>query len=102
MKAKSICNRDLKLDNILIAADFSVKIADFGFAERMIEGKLFNQIFGTPGYMAPEILQGEPYSGSAVDMFALGVLLFAIVTKTYPFGSKDSLPEGVALVQVDS
>ena len=56
MHNEGIVNRDLKLDNMLIAEDFTIKIADFGFAARI--EKIGKGGLGTPGYMAPEILEG--------------------------------------------
>jgi serine/threonine protein kinase len=40
---------------------------------------------GTPEYMAPEIHTGKPYEGVRVDVFALGVTLFTLICRTYPF-----------------
>lgn len=45
---------------------------------------------GTPGYMAPEIMNSEPYQGSVVDLFALAVILFILYTGGPPFSSADS------------
>ena len=60
-----LAHRDIKLENILIGDDFSLKIADFGFAKPMQgrgDGKI-ETILGTPGYMAPEIIEDQAYSG---------------------------------------
>ena len=51
--------------------------------------------------MAPEILEGRPYSGVAVDIFALGVVLFSMVTGAAPFQGLSAIPEDTTLVQQD-
>ena len=91
MHHQGIVNRDIKLENMLVADDFTIKIADFGFAKPM-EGRGDGQIatyLGTPGYMAPEIIEGRLYSGQAVDIFALGIVLFSMVTVSSPFAGLD-------------
>ena len=56
-------HRDLKLDNIMMMSDFSIKIIDFGFGTKIRDEKdqpiYSNEIFGTPGYQAPEIDSGK-------------------------------------------
>jgi len=52
-----------------------VKIADFGLAYSFAENELPELTCGTPGYMAPEIIKGNPYN-EKVDIYACGVLLF--------------------------
>ncbi len=79
---------DLKLENIMIAADGSIKLIDFGFTERISgpthNGRL-NSFVGTPVYKSPEILQARPFAGCSSDIFALGVILFALTAQAFPF-----------------
>lgn len=77
-----VAHRDLKPENILINNDFTIKIADFGFSIRSIKWKTLK---GTPGHAAPEIYLGGEYTGTSVDIFALGVILFLMVTCHPPF-----------------
>lgn len=80
------CHRDLKLTNILINSNKLVKIIDFGFAydaDRMI-----TEFCGTPSYVAPEIMKGRPHYGKPVDIWALGVVLYKLLTGEYPFGGR--------------
>lgn len=82
----SCVHRDLKLENILLDKHENVKLVDFGFT-REYEGKLsYLQTFcGTICYSAPEMLKGEKYAGEKVDVWSLGVILFALLTGGLPF-----------------
>lgn len=63
-----------------------VKIIDFGFATQVASRDTKLRAFcGTPSYMAPEIVRGEGYSGFATDVWALGVVVFALLSGTLPF-----------------
>lgn len=66
-----------------------IKIIDFGFVAFAVDAAGRNQrlkIFcGTPSYMAPELVRKSEYDGQQVDMWALGVLLYAMLTGTFPF-----------------
>ena len=67
---------------------FNLMIGDFGFATniRNEEGEiLLTGKYGTPQYMAPEVSYGAPYSGTAADVFSCGVILFLLVTVSFPF-----------------
>ena len=84
MHSRSICHRDIKPENIIYnAATGTAKIIDFGFAT-FCKSKL-NVFCGTPSYMSPEIVSKKEYSGPAADVWACGVLLFALLTGTTPF-----------------
>jgi len=78
-------HRDIKLENILIGNDYSLKLADFGFAAKIHENRKFERVLGTEGYMAPEIQANLKYDGKNVDVFALGVVLFSMVNGIPPF-----------------
>lgn len=91
LHSKGVSHRDLKLTNILINSQGKVKIIDFGFASNRSE-KL-SSYCGTPSYMAPEIVERRSYWGKQVDMWALGVILYKLVTALYAFGSTCSLTQ---------
>jgi len=82
-----VVHRDLKLENILIHADGTAKLADFGFAGFFdVTGRTFLQEWcGSPPYAAPEIFLGRPYIGPEVDVWSFGVVLYAICTGALPF-----------------
>lgn len=77
----------------MLDKDFRLKISDFGLSGP-INGRekangFLHTVLGTEGLIAPEMLAGEPYKGSEVDLFAMGVLLFAMVAGFPPFNSAD-------------
>jgi len=86
----SCVHRDLKLENILLDKNENVKLCDFGFT-REYEGKAsYLQTFcGTVCYSAPEMLKGEKYAGEKVDVWSLGVILYALLCGELPFDEDD-------------
>ena len=88
----SCVHRDLKLENILLDKHENVKLCDFGFT-REYEGKMsYLQTFcGTVCYSAPEMLKGEKYAGEKVDVWSLGIILFALLTGELPFDEDDDM-----------
>ncbi|GAB1213976.1 hypothetical protein ATERTT37_003132 [Aspergillus terreus] len=88
--SKSCVHRDLKLENILLDKHENVKLCDFGFT-REYEGKSsYLQTFcGTICYSAPEMLKGEKYAGEKVDVWSLGIILYALLAGELPFDEDD-------------
>ena len=81
-----VAHRDLKLENLMLdASGERVMITDFGFAKNFWQSAP-KTCLGTAAYVAPEVLQLEPYDGSKVDAWACGVILFAMLAGDYPFG----------------
>jgi serine/threonine protein kinase len=86
-----IVHRDIKPSNIIIAPDKKIKITDFGIAR--IEDPASHQqtqagdILGTPAYMSPEQVAGQPVDGRS-DLYSLGVILYELFTGSKPFEGK--------------
>jgi len=86
-----ILHRDLKPENVLVTDSLIVKITDFGVARKHSSNLTLGEaIIGSPGYLAPEVWQGGEI-GPAVDLYALGVILYELLTGIHPFNS-DLLP----------
>lgn len=84
---RNIIHRDLKCENILLSADGrQAKIADFSFSKEMSSYPELSTTFcGTEAYMAPEMWLHYPHDAKKLDMWSLGVVLFAMVTGYLPF-----------------
>ena len=86
---KNIFHRDIKLENVLVLKDDTVKIIDFGFAVKCNRETLQKLFCGTPNYMAPEIVKKEKYMACYSDIWSLGVLFYAMLFGIFPFKGKD-------------
>ena len=88
--ARCITHRDIKLENVLLNAEMNVKIIDFGFSTCIPNDKRIKIFCGTPSYMAPEIVNKTEYCGPPADIWALGILLYAMLNGCFPFrGAND-------------
>jgi eukaryotic-like serine/threonine-protein kinase len=83
LHAHGVVHRDLKPANVLVTREGQSKILDFGILAEVGRSEK-HDIVGTPGYMAPEQVRGQPPT-PACDLYALGVMLFELVSGRLPF-----------------
>ena len=87
-----IVHRDLKPENLLLTHEHILKIIDFGlsnyFKNSQIE--LLETPCGSPCYASPEMLSGKRYNGFKIDIWATGIILFAMLCGYLPFDDKDN------------
>ena len=83
---RSVVHRDIKPANLMLTADDTVKITDFGTAKILQFGTVQQtaHVMGTPSYMSPEQVKGRAVDGRS-DIFSLGVMLYEMVTGEKPF-----------------
>jgi serine/threonine-protein kinase len=103
--AQGVIHRDVKPGNIMITSRGQVKVADFGIAlaNHDVDSKLTGtgQLVGTPGYLSPEVCLGQPVDARS-DIFALGIVLFEMLSGRMPFEDASPLRLMLDVVQADA
>ncbi|KAA0155495.1 hypothetical protein FNF29_01868 [Cafeteria roenbergensis] len=86
-----IIHRDLKLGNVFLAGDMTLRVGDFGLATKlMTKQERKRTVCGTPNYIAPEVLDaGEEGHSFEVDVWSLGVILYTMLVGRPPFETRD-------------
>ena len=87
-----IVHRDLKPENLLLTSEHILKIIDFGLSNYYTKNskQLLETPCGSPCYASPEMLSGEGYDGFKIDIWATGIILFAMLCGYLPFDHKDN------------
>ncbi|XP_063037792.1 serine/threonine-protein kinase PAK 1-like [Melospiza melodia melodia] len=90
LHANNVIHRDVKSDNILLRTDGSVKLADFGLATQLTpEQSRRCSVTGTPWWMAPEVVTGQPY-GPKVDIWSFGIVGIEMIEQEPPYLGESS------------
>ena len=104
--AAGVIHRDVKPGNILLTDDGRAKVADFGIAKSLepVAGRAFDTtghlMLGTPAYLAPERVEGEPATPQS-DLYSLGVVLYEALAGTKPFTGDTPLAVAMAVVHAE-
>ena len=96
-----VIHRDLKPENVLVSREGLLKVGDFGLSRQLssAHGGASTRC-GTPFYMAPEIVYAEP-SGRAADIWALGVILYELLTMRRPFEGENLVQLAINIARAD-
>ncbi|CAD8127828.1 unnamed protein product [Paramecium sonneborni] len=90
LHAQKVIHRDLKLGNLFLNKSMELKLGDFGLATKLeFEGEKKRTICGTPNYIAPEVLDGRVGHSYEVDVWSLGVIMYAMLIGKPPFETPD-------------
>ena len=84
-----IAHRDLKPENLLLVENKIIKIIDFGLSNYFNGEKNLETPCGSPSYASPEIIKGEAYNGFSIDIWASGIIMFAMLCGYLPFDDDD-------------
>ncbi len=103
--AKGVVHRDIKPENVLLGDDDTLKIADFGIAKVINDPKKYftltatRQVLGSPHYLAPEQIESPDQVDHRIDLYALGVIFYELLTGQLPLGVFE--PPSTAAPEVD-
>ncbi|XP_057899820.1 LOW QUALITY PROTEIN: serine/threonine-protein kinase PAK 1-like [Melospiza georgiana] len=97
LHSNHVIHRDVKNDNILLRTDGSVKLGDFGLStqlspeqSRLLSSALSCSVVGTPWWLAPEVLTGQPY-GLKVDIWSFGIVGIEMIKQEPPYWNQSPI-----------
>uniref|UniRef100_A0A1B6KVM3 non-specific serine/threonine protein kinase n=1 Tax=Graphocephala atropunctata TaxID=36148 RepID=A0A1B6KVM3_9HEMI len=90
LHSKGYVHRDIKPENVLLDKDQSVKLIDFGLCAKPCPAinAYLETACGSPTYAAPELIKGDKYLGEGIDVWSMGVMLYALLCGCLPFESE--------------
>ncbi|KAJ3304946.1 hypothetical protein HDV03_002176 [Kappamyces sp. JEL0829] len=93
LHSNNYVHRDIKDENVIIDAEFNIKLVDFGASDRIPSSSrdYFTSFRGSPRYTPPEMFTSPKHRGPEVDMWCLGVLLFTLAYSFQPFATKEDI-----------
>ena len=90
LHSHKIIHRDLKLGNLFLTDKMQLKIGDFGLATKLdYDGEKKKTVCGTPNYIAPEVIDGGSGHSYEVDVWAIGIIIYALIIGKPPFETND-------------
>lgn len=97
-----IIHRDIKLENVLLHEDGTIKLTDFGWSNYCFDDEVRDTFCGTPVYLAPEMLKRLEHDHN-VDLWCIGVMMFELITGKLPFNtsSKVALEDSIIRVKIN-
>ncbi|MBG6083694.1 Stk1 family PASTA domain-containing Ser/Thr kinase [Zhihengliuella flava] len=95
--AAGLVHRDMKPENVLLAPDGRIKVADFGLARAASNHTASSTLVGTVAYISPELVKGEPADARS-DIYAIGIMLYELLTGKQPFTA--DMPINIAFKHV--
>lgn len=103
LHSKGLIHRDLKLENLLLDKNKNIIITDFGFVNSYNQNRndLMKTSCGSPCYAAPElVLTQSPYEGKKVDIWSLGIILYAMLSGYLPFDDDPTNEDGSDIIKL--
>lgn len=88
----NVAHRDIKSPNLLVNRDWVCKLGDFGYSVELPSGSARMTRVGSPAWVAPEVIVGEPY-GMAADTYSLGIVLWELITRRPPYAEETDVME---------